>query len=280
MKILRFALVFNSIFSLITGVTLAAQSGTVSRLFGVDANVVFTSLGFSLIAFSVAVFTVSRQKPIQPLPVLIIIVLDIVWVFSSIVLLLSNPFEFTQTGNMLVAVVALIVLIVAILQTIGMATVDKNPDTGHKELLFDRTVPNDAGAVWDIISDVANYHHVAPNIDDVKIVSGSGEGMVRQCSQGDGRWTEDCILWKEGEQFSFRVNTKAPDYPFPLSFLQGTWRVTPNGYNQSKIEMKFEFQYKRKILNVLLHPIMAPKFRSIVKELLDNWEKKLSLQEK
>jgi ribosome-associated toxin RatA of RatAB toxin-antitoxin module len=280
MKLLRFALVFNSVFSLATGATLIFQSRAVSSLFGIDANMIFIILGIGLVAFSATVFAVSLQKPIKPLPVFIIILLDALWVLSSIVLLLLNPFEFTQTGNMLVALVAMIVLVVATLQTMGLSTVDKNPYTGHKELQFGRTVSGDAGIVWDIISDVANYHHVAPNIDDVKIVSGSGEEMVRQCSQGSGSWTENCVLWKEGEQFSFRVNTDAPDYPFPLSFLQGTWKVTPNGRNQSKIEMKFEFQYKRKILNVLLHPMMAPKFRSIVKELLDNWENKLSLQEK
>ena len=280
MNLLKFALRFNSIFSLITGLPLVMSGDSVARLFGVEEALAFTLLGIGLIGFSIGVFAVSWQKPIRPLSVFIIIILDLGWILATIPLLLLNPFEFTETGNILVAGVGLVVFIVALLQTIGLSSADKNPETGHKELNFERTITKDAGSVWNVISDVANYHHVAPNIDDVKIVSGSGEGMVRQCSQGKGSWTEDCVLWKEGEQFSFRVNTDAPDYPFPLSFLQGTWKVTPNGRNQSKIEMKFEFQYKRKILNVLLHPMMAPKFGSIVRELLDNWENKLSMQEK
>jgi len=280
MKILRFALIFNSAFSFATGLTLALQGYAIAEIFGVDETPVFTLLGIGLLAFSIAVFAVSRQKPVQTLAVLVIIILDLVWVLSSIPLLLLNPFEFTQTGNIIVGAVALVVFLAALMQSTGLSKVDSNDTTGYKELKFERSVNANTQTVWDVISDVANYHHVAPNIDDVKIISGNGTGMVRECSQGDGRWTEECILWNEGEQFSFKVNTDAPDYPFPLSFLQGTWEVTPHGANQSKIEMKFEFKYKRNILNVLLHPLMAPKFRSIVKELMDKWEEKIMAEGK
>jgi len=275
MNILRFGLTFNALFSFVTGLTLVLRSHAIAEIFGVENTPAFMILGVSLILFSIVVFSVSLQKPIRPLPAFVISVMDLFWVLGSALLLLLNPFEFTHTGNVIVGVVALLVLLAAVMQGTGIWTVDKNPDTGRKELKFNRLVDADAKTVWNLISDVANYHHVAPNIDDVKIISGSGEGTVRECSQGDGRWTEDCILWKDGEQFSFRVNTEAPDYPFPFSFLQGTWIVVPKGRNQSVIEMTFEFQYKKDILNLLLHPMMAPKFRSIVKELLDNWEKKL-----
>ncbi len=278
MNLLRFALTFNSIFSFVTGLTLTLWGSTISEIFGVNDYLIFTLLGVSLVGFSIAVFGVSRQKPIRPLPVLVIIILDLVWVLASIPLLLLNPLELTETGNIIIGVVALVVFTVAFMQLIGLSKVDSNDTTGFKELIVERSINADKQAVWEVISDVANYHHVAPNIDDVKIISGKGEGMIRECSQGKSSWTEDCVLWKEGEQFSFRANTNAKDYPFPFTFLQGTWRVIPNGHNHSKIELKFEFRFKRKILNILLHPLMAPKFRSIVKELLDNWEEKLKLE--
>lgn len=276
MKSLRYSLRFNSLFSLATGLTLAVQSGEIAQLFGVQESWPFTVLGISLILFSAAVYYVSRQKRILPLPVLIIIVLDLVWVLASIPLIIVNPFEITQIGNILVGVVAVIVFTAAFMQSIGLSKVDKNPETGFKELEFERTVAAENHTVWKVISDVANYHHVAPNIDDVKILSGSGKGMVRQCSQGKGSWTEKCISWQDGDHFSFQVNTDEPNYPFPLSFLQGTWKVIPNGGNHTKIKMRFELQYNKKILNIILHPLMAPKFGDIVEELLDNWEKKLA----
>jgi hypothetical protein len=58
--------------------------------------------------------------------------------------------------------------------------------------------------------------------------------------------------------------------------LQGTWKVLPTNSNEkTKIEMIFELQYKKKAFDIILHPFMAPKFGSIVDELLDNWESKL-----
>ena len=72
-----------------------------------------------------AVYYVSRQKPIISLPVLIIIVLDMIWVLASIPLIIVNPFEITQIGNILVGVVAVIVFIAALIQSIGLSKVDK-----------------------------------------------------------------------------------------------------------------------------------------------------------
>lgn len=276
MKLLQIALIFNSLFSLATGTLLAAQSEKMAQLFGIQLSLPFTVLGFGLITFSIAVYIISRQNPVRPLLVLIIIVLDFIWVLASFILLITNPFEITQTGNILAGAVAFIVFTIALIQSIGLSKIDTNSKTGFKQLRFERIVDADSQQVWNMISDVAHYHHVAPNIDEVEIISGNKQGMIRRCSQGKYNWTENCIHWNDGEQFSFRVNTNEPDYPFPLSFLQGTWKVLPLRESKSKIEMVFEFQYKKKLFNILLHPLMGQKFRSIAEELLDTWESKLT----
>lgn len=277
MKLLRNSLFFNSVFSAITGIPLIFQSDYISRLFGIDNSWGFLSLGIGLILFSLIVFYVGKRNPIKPIPALIIIVADLIWVLASIALLLFNPFDLTETGKLLVVIIALIVFVISFLQTIGLSKIDLNTKSGLKELRYERIIDADSQTTWSIISDVANYHHVAPNIDDVKILSGGGEGMVRQCSQGDGTWTEECVLWNEGEEFSFKVDTNAPNYPFPLSYLQGTWKVLPTNSNEkSRIEMVFELRYKKKVFDILLHPFMVSKFGSIVDELLDNWESKVA----
>lgn len=275
MKRLKFALTFNSLFSAITGLLLVIFSNYISQIFDVNQTTPFSYLGVALVLFSFLVIYISLQQPIQILPALIISFLDIIWVLASLFILIFDTFQFSVTGHAITAAVALIVFAIAMMQLFGIAKVDQ-VKSGNKVLSFERIVPGNNIKVWNIISDVANYHHVAPNIDDVQIISGNGEGMVRQCTQGKSSWTEDCVKWNDGEEFSFKVNTDDPSYPFPLSFLQGTWKVAPANNGESKIEMVFEFQYKRKAFNVLLHPLMAPKFRSIAEELLDNWEKKLS----
>lgn len=69
MKILRFALIFNSVFSFATGLTLALQGYAIAEIFGVDETPVFTLLGIGLLAFSIAVFAVSLQNIILVLHV-------------------------------------------------------------------------------------------------------------------------------------------------------------------------------------------------------------------
>jgi len=278
MEFLKFALLSNSLFSLTIGIILTVQASSISNLFGVQESWFFTALGIALVLFSTILFYIGRQKPIHPISAFVIIILDIMWVAGSAVILLLDPFNLTQTGNILIGIVALIVLVITLLEARGLYLLDKNPKTGFKEFKYKRKVSANKSTAWKIISDVANYHHVAPNIDEVKVISGLGEGMVRQCSQGDGTWTEKCILWNEGVEYSFRVNTDAPSYPFPFSFLQGTWKVQPINERESIIEMLFELQFSKKIYNLLLHPFMAPKFDKIVDELLDNWEGKIATE--
>ncbi|MEM9834643.1 MAG: SRPBCC family protein [Bacteroidota bacterium] len=99
---------------------------------------------------------------------------------------------------------------------------------------------------WQVISDVANYHKVAPNIDGVEVVSGEGKGMIRRCSHGEDHWTETCSLWVPEQVYSFEVDTHAHNYPYPFKSLRGQWEVESSGQSASKITMLFEFQYKRK----------------------------------
>jgi ribosome-associated toxin RatA of RatAB toxin-antitoxin module len=273
---LKYALRFNAVFSLITGLLLMLASSQTADLFAVQSNWLFLILGISLIFFAVVVYAVSSQKPIHPLYSLIITILDVIWVLASIVIILLNPFGISEMGNVLVGLVALVVFFIAIAQALGITRLDLNADTGRKELQFEREVPFEKAAVWDLLSDVGNYHQVAPNIDNVDIVSGKEKGLVRRCSHGNDTWTETCLNWDEGREFSFRVKTDTPDYPYPLRFLQGTWIVEKNEASKTNIKMIFEFQYKRDAFNLLVHPMMAPKFRNICEELLNNWERMLN----
>jgi ribosome-associated toxin RatA of RatAB toxin-antitoxin module len=157
-------------------------------------------------------------------------------------------------------------------QTNALAQTDNKSNGKIKQLSFERTIKATKENVWKVISDVANYHEVAPNIDDVKILSGDGEGMIRVCTHGNDSWTETCTLWKENEEYSYEVNTSAPDYPYPFKYLKGNLNIQEIDSMNVKVIMTFEFEYKREFQNWLLHPILKGKFSKTAEELLDNWQ--------
>ncbi len=276
MNKLQKSLLFNAVFSGLSGSTLILFQHSIARLFGTGNTTVFWVVGALLVFFfCTIVLEMNKQRP---LGVLWIIVQDMLWVVGSIILLLLNPFGITVAGNIIIALIAVIVLFMAVNQANALAVIDDKEHTGIKLLRFDRSVNASKSDVWQVVSDVANYHEFAPNIDKAEIVSGQGEGMVRKCSHGNDSWTETCTNWIEEERYSFRVNTDAPDFPFPLDYMRGTWEVNKLSERKTNIVMTFELRYKRKSYNVILHPIMRSKFKKTVEELLVNWEKMLESQ--
>jgi ribosome-associated toxin RatA of RatAB toxin-antitoxin module len=273
MNRLQQSLLYNAVFSGISGLTLILFQHSIAQLFGTANTKVYWVVGALLIFFTFTiVFEMVKQRP---LGVLWIIVQDILWVLGSVILLAINPFSITFTGNMIIAHVAIIVLFMAINQAKALGRVDEKDNSGLKVLRSERSVRAPKSDVWHLISDVENYHDVAPNIDKSEIISGQGEGMVRKCSHRNDSWTETCTTWIEEASYTFKVNTDAPDYPYPLEFLRGTWEVQKLADKQTNIVMTFELRYKRKIYNVILHPVMKSKFKKIIEELLDNWQNQL-----
>jgi ribosome-associated toxin RatA of RatAB toxin-antitoxin module len=212
-------------------------------------------------------------KKQRALAILWIIIQDSVWVIASIVILIWRPFDISDAGYLLIDIFAFLVLLFTIFQSIGLSRIDTAKGSKVKTLSFRRTVSADKKKVWKVISDIENYHEVASNIDAVKIISGEGEGMVRQCSHGKDSWKETCTLWENEKQYSFVVDTSVSDYPFPFKSLKGNWRVNEINPTKSEIIMDFEVAYKNKIYNLLLHPFLKYKFSKVGEDLLDKWQK-------
>ncbi|MFZ6010783.1 MAG: type II toxin-antitoxin system RatA family toxin [Bacteroidota bacterium] len=272
------ALALNAVFSSVSGIVLVGLNKSIAEFFGVANSNVFWIIGAALLFFLLnIVLEIKRQNPVG---ILWIVTQDLLWVFGSIVILILQPFDLTSEGNYAIATVALVVLGMGINQARHLSKLDELPGENVKQLEFKRTVNASKHAAWQVVSDVANYHQVAPNIDDVKIVSGERKGMIRQCSHGRNAWTETCSMWNEGEAFSFIVNTNASDYPYPLSYLSGTWQVESIGEDRTVVRMIYRFAYRRKIMNVFLHPLMKNGFDKVVDELLNNWQKQIEAKGK
>lgn len=267
------ALALNAVFSGTSVLGLMVWHADAAAFFGISATRPFLLIGIALLCFSLSIlFTIWRQNA---LAILWIIVQDLLWVMGSIVLLALNPFDVSTGGNYLIGGVALVVLVMALLQARELANLDTTNGPGKKQFRFSRTVRASKAASWLVVSDVASYHQVAPNIDRVKILSGLGKGMVRRCSHHNDSWIETCILWQEEERYSFEVDTHAPDYPYPFTFLQGTWEVKAVDSTHTIILMTFDFAYRNQLQAVFLHPFLRRKFRKVAETLLDNWQQLL-----
>lgn len=266
-------LTINAIFSGLSGILMIIFRQQLMNLFGALTTTHFLVVGILLIFFSLTIICEIKRQ--NALAILWIITQDMLWVVGSVWLLIFHPFDFSRGGNYTIGVVALVVLLMALNQFSALAQVDSVQGKKMKHFNFTRTIAASKADTWKVISDVANYHEVAPNIDDVKIISGEGQGMVRSCSHGKDSWTETCSAWQEEKTYSFIVNTNAPDYPYPFKYLQGTWEIEEIDVTHTIIKMYFEFEYKRKFQNVLVHPLLRGKFKKVAEQLLDNWQKLL-----
>ncbi|NAY92176.1 hypothetical protein GTQ34_09615 [Muricauda sp. JGD-17] len=270
MNTLQQYLTTNAIFSTLTGALVLLFTDKTEEIFGVAPSNFFLVLGVLLMLFTITLLIeIVKQRA---LAVLWIIVQDMLWVLASAVLLIFNPFNVTVEGNLIIALVAIVVLLIGIGQAKGLAQIDNKNKKALKVFQFSRIVNGTKAKAWEVISDVGNYHKVAPNIDGSEIISGEKKGMVRTCSHGKDSWRETCTLWEDEKQYSFVVDTSPADYPFPLKSLQGNWRVDEISDKETEITMTFEFEYKKGIQNILVHPLMKYKFTKVCKELLDNWQ--------
>ncbi|WP_299382035.1 hypothetical protein [uncultured Lacinutrix sp.] len=118
MNSLQKALKNNALFSILSGLILVVLNQQISALFGTSNTTVFWSVGLVLIYFA---FTIWYEiKAQRKLAVIWIIIQDYTWVLGSAILILLNPFKITLIGNLIIGIIALIVLYMAINQTIAL----------------------------------------------------------------------------------------------------------------------------------------------------------------
>ena len=129
-----------------------------------------------------------------------------------------------------------------------------------------------AHIVWDVIADIERYADYAPNLSHAEKTS-DGPTPSRRCYDTKGRgWDEACVLWHEGEAYSFEVDTSAADYPYPFRKLQGTWAMAEEA-GGVRVTMRFDYTPKTPpLLGWLVNRAMRRSFQPVAEQLLDNWE--------
>lgn len=263
----------NAVSTLISGLGILTFSNKLASIFEISNNTPFLVVGGVITFFSLTMFIEIKKQ--RALAILWIIAQDFMFTIASIYVLIFRPFDISDTGYLFIGLFLIPINFFIIYQSIGLSRIDSKKGTNAKLMSFKRRVKANKSKVWETISDVGNYHKVAPNIDSSEIISGEKVGMVRSCSHGKDSWTETCSLWEEEKEYSFEVDTTAPNYPYPFKTLRGNWQVKEAEKGETEITMNFEFEYKKPFQNILIHPMMKHQFTKICKELLDNWQTKV-----
>ncbi len=284
--LLRRVLLANAAFSAATGLAALFAAKNISAfLFAMEftvwsfpASTLIFELGIGLLIFAALVLLVARQKTLRLGWVKAIIAADLLWVVDSALLLALYPQYFSPMGFEAMVIVAIIVLVFALDQGLGLALmyqgksrVDISRRDGETVITASLDTTAAAERVWQIMSHQESYAEVADNLSKAEIVDGEGEGMIRQCWDTKGKsWKETCTRWVEGQAFAFRVHTEASDYPYPIAALAGEWSLSPLAHG-AEVKMTFTVQPKPGVVNQLLFKLMAAQFAAICDRLLRRW---------
>lgn len=117
-KLLRNSLVGNALFSIVSAAIILASTGWLARFLGLHDRIGLTVMAVSLVAYAAILLINARRPKIKISDAWVVVIMDAVWVIGSYALILVVPFTFG--GKWLIAGVAEIVLIFAVLQSLGI----------------------------------------------------------------------------------------------------------------------------------------------------------------
>lgn len=117
-RFLRQSLRGNAFFSTASGLIFTLASGAIAEFLGGTPAILVAVVGGQLLLFAGALFWLASRPEISTQLVIAVIVADILWVLGTIVIVYVDLF--TRDGAALAIVLASVVLLLAILQSIGV----------------------------------------------------------------------------------------------------------------------------------------------------------------
>lgn len=106
MNKLKKYLIINSLFSGISGLILMFFSKQINLIFNIINNLVFPLIGTCLALFSIFVYVVWKKYYSNKLLINIISLLDLIWVIGSVIIIVTNPFQISKFGIIIIGTVA------------------------------------------------------------------------------------------------------------------------------------------------------------------------------
>lgn len=294
-KLLRVALLSNAAFSFICGLMALLKSAAVaSHLFAVDglppgvpAGMAVLALGVGLLLFAGLVAFTGAARVVAIKGALAITVADALWVISSIGLLVFAADLFTEAGAWTVGIVALAVFLFGLGQAIGLAVFYEGESSikvarkgRSRRVKVTRQVSASQKTAWEIVTDHESYSDVADNISRVEVLEGDSAGMRRKCTGAQGEsWTEVAHVWEEGRRYGFRIDTTAPDYPYPLERLEAIWTVEEIKPNATNVSIEFDVTPLRTLKGWMFISVSMIMFPRLLDRLLGKWKTRMEAQE-
>lgn len=139
-----------------------------------------------------------------------------------------------------------------------------------------RSVAAPPEVVWDVVVDPDVYERVAPNLDEVTVVTGAGPGMVRRCvDTGGNEWTETCTDWEDGRSFSVAVDVETSDFHRRLfSRFEGTWTCEDRA-DDVLVTIALDCETRYGPLGWVVAKGLERKGASLVEAIFDGWENEI-----
>ena len=277
---LRNTLRINALTSTLGGLVCVLAGGWTSTTLGTGHAGLLRLVGLSLVVFAVGVAAVagarvsklSRWSPV-------VSTADAVWVAATVATVAAG--WYSPLGVAVVGGVALMVggfgvaqfrawrHLRSVVATRLMSTFDELPpvEVAHVE----RTVRGGWEVAWAVVTDHELYGRLAPNLSGVHVLSGTGAGMVRVCSNNGGEeWSETCTVWDEGERFE--VNVRTERCPYPLAVMRGSWWVHPETPGTSLVGMDFWYQPLTGLKGRVFAAVIQAGFPLVLGRIVRGWE--------
>ncbi len=117
---LKNVLIINGATSGATGIGLAIFAEWMADLFQITSTEIFTEIGIFLIVFSALAIATALKASTHVTLVRFITALDLLWVITSFIVIVSLSHRISLLGNFIIAGVALWVTVMAVMQTKGL----------------------------------------------------------------------------------------------------------------------------------------------------------------
>lgn len=257
---LRSALWQNGLFSGLSGLLFLIAPNAVGDFLGAGPSWLFLSLGVGLILFAADLAHQASREQLSPLRALVSSMADFSWVLGSALFLAFGLSLVTSAGGVAIAVVAVIVLQFGLRQMRGIVRLFRDSDAPGKLVYCNRfhtSAP--AAAIWRVIADLGSISDYAANLSASRIKNGvpAGVGAARECTDTGGKsWTETCTEFVPQSHLLLEFDTNAPGFPFPVSEMEGGWRVIPADRG-SYVEVWWELVTKPEWAAGMILPLMT-----------------------
>ena len=256
---LRYALVFNALFSAGCGILLMVAPWRVATLLGLPPHWLFPIVGACLLLFATELVRQVTLRRVSTWRALLSSMADLLWVAGSVIAIWLHADALSSKGIAVVVSVAAVVLTFALAQLAGIDRFHRAGRAGMFRHCVAVRSNASAESMWEIIRDIASIDRYSASLESSEVVGGGRAevGAVRRCiDTGGRRWAEQVTALDPGRSLDLRFLAEAPDFPYPFSEMTGGWRILPRAPG-CEVEIWWEFTPKQRWLVPFLLPVMT-----------------------